>query len=87
MQKQIIHNETPVSDPIANGVIPRATDEAAPADDPPINLSLSYGFLTIPVAAVVPVPPIANSSRVVFPIRVAPAFFNFLYTVASYTGM
>ena len=70
----------------ANGTIPRATAALLPALDPPICLSLSQGFLTIPVCPVVPVPPIASSSNVVFPTNTPPASCNFLYTVASYTG-
>ena len=78
--------ESPVSLPIAKGTIPKATEAADPAEDPPISLSLSHGFLTIPVCPVVPVPPIASSSNTVFPIQTAPLSFNFVTTVASKNG-
>ena len=70
--------ESPVSDPIANGTKPNATAEALPADEPPIYLVESQGFLSFPVWPVVPVPPIANSSKTVFPTNTAPLSFNFL---------
>ena len=69
--------ESPVSDPNAKGTMPEATALALPEDEPPTILFLSQIFLTTPVWHVVPVPPIASSSKVVFPTKTHPASINF----------
>ena len=64
-----------------------ATDAAAPPDEPPGTLDVSYGFLTPPKYDVCEEPPMANSSMLVLPRITACCDFNLRTAVASYGGI
>src|SRR5471032_3107709 len=83
--------EPPVSVPVLPGTMNAATAAAEPPDEPPgTSLRLSplrfHGFSTPPKWLVMFDEPIANSSRLVFPTIVAPAFHRLAVTVLSYCG-
>src|ERR1700689_2328838 len=65
--------EPPPSGPSANGVMPAATDAAAPALDPPGVLPRFQGLRVIPVSGLSPTGLQPNSLVVVLPIRMPPA--------------
>src|SRR6185503_4819016 len=78
--------EPPVSEPSDRAHSSAATLAALPPDDPPGTLAMSHGFLVAPFLLNSVVDPIANSSRFVLPIRMAPASKSVFTTVASYGG-
>ena len=57
-----IRTEPPVSEPTATGASRRATETAAPLDDPPgaRGVSVATAFAGVPVAGLEPMPPRAN---------------------------
>ncbi|MCY1416650.1 hypothetical protein D9M71_321660 [compost metagenome] len=65
--------EPAVSVPRENGTSPRATTEAEPELEPPLTYSGLKALLTAPYGERVPTSPVANWSRLVLPIRMAPA--------------
>ena len=79
--------EPPVSVPVAAGTSPAATADAAPPELPPGTKSLPHGFITFPKKLVSFEDPIANSSILVLPTEIHPAFSRFSITVAEYGGM
>ena len=70
-----MRTEPPPSVPSANGVMPAATDAAAPALEPPGVFSRFHGWRVIPVNGLSPTGLQPNSLVVVLPIRIAPAAF------------
>src|ERR1700704_2352788 len=70
-----MRTEPPPSVPSANGVMPAATDAAAPALDPPGVFVRFHGLRVMPVSGLSPTPLQPNSLVVVLPIRIAPAVF------------
>src|SRR5687768_11444715 len=78
--------DPPVSEPRASGENPAATAAALPPEEPPGTRSGSCGLRVGPNAEFSVDEPIANSSRLVFPIAIAPAVRNRSTTVASYGG-
>src|SRR2546421_514288 len=78
--------EPPGSDPRAIGTIPDATETADPPLEPPGMRSCFHGLRVGPNAEFSVEDPIANSSRLVLPIRMAPARRTRATTVASYGG-
>src|SRR5258708_11508377 len=68
-----MRTEPPPSVPSANGVMPAATDAAAPALEPPGVLARFQGWRVIPVSGLSPTGLQPNSLVVVFPINIAPA--------------
>src|SRR5262245_30060988 len=68
-----MRTEPPPSVPSANGVIPAATDAAAPALEPPGVLARFQGWRVIPVNGLSPTGLQPNSLVVVLPMRIAPA--------------
>src|ERR1035437_8029615 len=76
--------EPPVSDPSAIGTMPAATAAADPPDEPPGTRVRSIGFRAGPKAENSVDDPIANSSMLPLPTRIAPASRSFLATVDSY---
>src|SRR5262249_3544421 len=67
--------EPPPSVPIASGVMPAATEAAAPALEPPGVLPGFHGVRVMPVSGQSPTALQPNSLVVVLPITIAPAFF------------
>ena len=67
--------EPPPSVPSASGVIPAATEAAAPALEPPGVLAGFHGLRVMPVSGQSPTALQPNSLVVVLPIRIAPACF------------
>ena len=65
--------EPPPSVPSAKGVIPAATEAAAPALEPPGVLARFHGLRVIPVSRLSPTGLQPNSLVVVLPIRIPPA--------------
>jgi hypothetical protein len=63
--------------------MPAATAAAEPELDPPGILDISQGFLVIFIALFSPLPHIANSSILSFPMLENPAFFRRDIIVAS----
>src|SRR5690606_36665504 len=78
--------DPPVSDPRAAAAMPAATAAADPPLDPPGVRSRSHGFFVTASAEFSVDDPIPNSSRLVLPIRIAPAFSNLSTAVAVYVG-
>src|SRR5271155_1563239 len=68
-----MRTEPPPSVPSANGVIPAATDAAAPALDPPGVLARFQGWRLTPVDGLPPTVLHPNSLVVVLPMKMAPA--------------
>src|SRR6476619_1818421 len=68
-----MRTEPPPSVPSANGVMPAATDAAAPALEPPGVLARFQGLRVIPVNGLSPTGLQPNSLVVVLPMRMAPA--------------
>lgn len=77
--------EPPVSVPSDQGTCPAATAAAEPPEDPRHPGGI-VGFLVTPKAEYSVEEPMANSSKLVFPIMINPARFTRSTTVASYTG-
>ena len=75
--------EPPVSDPSARGASPAATAAAEPPDEPPGTRPGSWGLCVGPKAEFSVDEPMANSSRLVFPMTTAPAALRRVTTVAS----
>ena len=75
--------DPPVSVPSASGANPAATAAAEPPDEPPGTRDSSHGFLVGPYALFSVDEPIANSSMLVLPKRIAPAALSLAITVAS----
>ena len=75
--------EPPVSEPSASGAKPAATATALPPDEPPGTLVGSCGFFDGPNAEFSVELPMANSSRFVLPMAMAPAAASRSTTVAS----
>ncbi len=75
--------DPPVSEPRASGAKPAATAAALPPEDPPGTRVVSCGFSVGPKAEFSVDEPIANSSRFVLPIAIAPAARSRPTTVAS----
>src|SRR3984957_3611261 len=65
--------DPPPSVPSANGVMPAATEAAAPALDPPGVFAKFQGLRVIPVSGLSPTGLQPNSLVVVLPIRMPPA--------------
>src|SRR4029077_18516650 len=78
--------EPPVSVPSAATAIPAATAAADPPLDPPGTRSMATGFRTGPYAEFSFDPPMANSSQLVLPSRIAPALSRRSTAVASNGG-
>src|SRR5919107_1331346 len=78
--------EPPVSEPSASGAKPAATATALPPLEPPGTFEGSCGLRDGPNALFSVDEPIANSSRFVFAITIAPASRSRVTTVASYGG-
>src|SRR5258706_9369459 len=78
--------EPPVSDPKPSGLNAAATEAALPPLDPPGTRVTSCGLRVGPKAEFSVDEPIANSSRLVLPITIAPAARSRATTVASYGG-
>ena len=74
--------DPPVSVPNAHGASPAATAAALPPDEPPGTRARSHGLSTGPNAEFSLDEPMANSSWLVLPSSVAPAFVTFETTVA-----
>src|SRR5690242_5638762 len=68
--------EPPLSVATASGVIPAATDTAAPPLDPPDVLSERQALRVRPNRGDCVTDPLANSGVVVLPTRMAPATFT-----------
>jgi hypothetical protein len=68
-----MRREPPPSVPSAQGVIPAATEAAAPALDPPGVFARSQGWRVMPVSGESPTGLAPNSLVVVFPMMMAPA--------------
>src|SRR5437773_3453446 len=78
--------EPPVSEPRPTGTRPAATAAADPPLDPPGTRVRSWGLLVGPKAEFSVDEPMANSSRLVLPMTMAPAARSRSTTVASYGG-
>src|SRR3954454_24971018 len=78
--------EPPVSEPSASGAKPAATAAADPPLEPPGTRVRSCGLRVGPNAEFSVDEPIANSSRLVLPMTMAPAARTRSTTVASYGG-
>src|ERR1700677_2285481 len=78
--------EPPVSVPSAHGARPAATAAALPPEEPPGTRVRSHGLSTGPNAEFSFEEPIANSSWLVLPSRLAPAACSRATTVAVYGG-
>src|SRR5437763_5610556 len=78
--------EPPVSEPSASGAKPAATAAALPPLDPPGTREWSCGLRVGPKAEFSVELPMANSSRLVLPMTMAPAATTRSTTVASYGG-
>ena len=74
--------DPPVSVPNAAKTSPAATAAAEPPEDPPGTRVRSHGFLVCLKPEFSVEEPIANSSRLVLPTLIEPAWFNFSITVA-----
>jgi hypothetical protein len=75
--------DPPVSEPNASAANPAATAAADPPLDPPGTRLGSSGLRVGPNAEFSVLDPIANSSRLVLPIRIAPACSSLVTIVAS----
>jgi hypothetical protein len=75
--------EPPVSDPNEYIASPAATAAAEPPLEPPGTLSTFHGFLVCLKYELSVVLPMANSSILSFPSKIAPLSYNFFITVAS----
>ena len=75
--------DPPVSEPSDSGANPAATAAALPPDDPPGTRSGSWGLRVGPNAEFSVELPMANSSRLVLPMVMAPAPARRSTTVAS----
>ena len=75
--------EPPVSVPIVVGVNLAASAEADPPDDPPGTTFLPTGLSTLPKKLVSFDEPIANSSQLSFPSKIAPSSHKCWVTVDS----
>src|SRR5438128_1816262 len=78
--------EPPVSDPSDSGANPAATAAALPPLEPPGTRLRSWGLRVGPNAEFSVEDPMANSSRLVLPMTIAPAARTRSTTVASYGG-
>src|SRR5688572_20232680 len=78
--------EPPVSEPSPSGAKPAATATALPPEEPPGTFVGSCGFFEGPKAEFSVELPMANSSRLVLPMAMAPAAVSRSTTVASYGG-
>ena len=78
--------DPPVSLPNARILIRDDTLAADPPDDPPGTLLIFQGFLVFMILENSVVDPMANSSRLVFPIMIPPCAFIEEITVASNGG-
>src|SRR5512138_287220 len=78
--------EPAVSVPNAKLTNPRVTATAEPLLDPPEMYEGSNAFAHAPYGERVPTRPVANWSRFVFPIGIAPALINRCTTVAERSG-
>src|SRR5689334_9108349 len=76
----------PVSDPRASVAVPAATAAVDPPLVPPGTRVSSHGLRVGPYAEFSVLLPIANSSQLVLPMTIAPAFRSRVTTVASYGG-
>src|SRR5829696_4862594 len=77
----------PVSEPSASGTMRAATAAADPPLDPPGVRVTSQGFFVGPSEEFSVDEPIANSSRLVLPMMIAPACSRRSTTVALYGGI
>ena len=75
--------DPPVSEPSATGAKPAATAAALPPDEPPGTRVGSWGLRVGPNAEFSVELPMANSSRLVLPMAMAPAAASRSTTVAS----
>src|SRR5579872_163138 len=81
-----LRSEPPVSLPSAIGIIPQASDTAAPPLDPPQVLDKSYGFRVAPKTLLNVCDPAPNSGVLVLPIVIAPALRIRSTGIASTVG-
>ncbi len=79
--------DPPVSVPSATGTAPIATAAADPPEVPPGTRRRSRGFFVGPKAEFSVEEPMANSSRLVAPMMIAPASLSRAMTVASYVAV
>ena len=79
--------EPPVSVPIVAGVRLAAKALADPPEDPPGTKFLPTGFIVFPKKLVSLDEPIANSSQLSFPSKIAPSDHKLSVTVDSYVGI
>src|SRR3989344_2113582 len=75
--------DPPVSEPKAACAMLAPTAAAEPPDEPPATLVWSYGFFVTPYAEFSVEEPMANSSILVRPRKIAPSSRSFLMTFAS----
>src|SRR5438270_6414694 len=87
VSEQGMRIEPPPSVPSPNGVMPAATEDAAPALEPPGVLAGFHGLRVMPVSGESPTALQPNSLVVVLPIRIAPAFLARSTGGASATAM
>ena len=83
-----MRTEPPVSEPMPAAARPRATEVAAPQDEPPgaRGVSSITALAGVPVAGLVPMPPSANCTVLVLPRQTRPARVARASTVASRVG-
>ena len=81
-----IRTDPPVSEPIATGANPNATEAAAPDDEPPETASVSCTHGDVAVFGFSPKPENANSDICVFPKHTVPIAVAFFKTSASSDG-
>ena len=75
-----------MSVPIVAGVRLAANAVADPPEEPPGTRLFSNGFITFPKKLVSFEEPMANSSQLSLPSKIAPSFHKLLVTVDSYVG-
>ncbi len=75
--------DPPVSEPSASGAKPAATAAALPPEEPPGTRDRQCGLRVGPNAEFSVEDPMANSSRLVLPTMIAPAWRSRVTTVAS----
>ena len=82
-----VRTDPPVSDPIPAAASPKATEAAAPEDDPPDTAPASFTFGGDAVIGFTPRPEKANSVMWVLPRQTRPAALAFSSTSASRVGV
>jgi hypothetical protein len=82
-----IRTDPPVSDPIAAGASPKATEAAAPEDDPPGTALSSFRQGGVAVTGFSPRPEKASSDICVLPRQTSPCSVAVSSTAASRSGV